>query len=271
MMTKTEHHYDETYGLKPPENYERFFVPTIGEPLAKDLIQKADLHLGERVLDVACGTGIIARLALNDVGNKGTVTGMDINPGMLAVARSITKDLPIDWLKASAEKMPFSDESFDIVICQLGLQFMENRAKALQEIHRVLVPGGRLALNVPGPAGKPFAILAENLKRYISPKAKEFVDQVFVLNDIGEIRELIHGPGFRNVNIQTYNKILPLPVPEDFFWQYVQSTPLSGILAEADEGAKALLEKEVVDQWQEFLDDTVFNYQQRIVTVSAMK
>lgn len=271
MKTKTKHHYDETYGLKPPENYERFFVPTIGEPLAKDLIQKADLRLGERVLDVACGTGIIARLALNNVGDKGTVTGMDINPGMLAVARSITKGLPIDWHEASADRMPFEDESFDMVICQLGLQFMENKSKALQEMHRVLVPSGCLALNVPGPAGKPFVILAENLKRFISPKAKDFVDRVFVLNDTGEIRELIHDSGFSKVKVEVKNKMLSLPGPKDFLWQYVRSTPLSGILAEADEEAKASLEKEIVDQWQEFVDDTTFNYRQRIVTVSALK
>jgi ubiquinone/menaquinone biosynthesis C-methylase UbiE len=272
MKTKIKQHYDENYGLKPPQNYERFFVPTIGEPVAKDLIRKADLRPGERLLDVACGTGIIARLALKKVGDEGTVSGLDINPGMLAVARSISKDLPIEWIEANAEKIPFEDESFDVVICQLGLQFMENRTAALQQMHRVLVPRGRLVLNVPGPAGKPFAIMAEAMERNISPNARKFVEHVFTLNDIEEIRKLVHNAGFDNVDIQAKNKLLSLPAPKDFFWQYIYSTPLAGVLAESDEEAKASLEEEVVNQWQQlFVDDNAFAYEQRIVIVNALK
>lgn len=271
MKTNKKQHYDESYGLKPPQNYERFFVPTIGEPLAKDLIRKVNLRPGERVLDAACGTGIIARLALREVGEEGTVAGLDINPGMLSVARSITKDLPIEWHEAIAEKMPFEDESFDVVICQLGLQFMDNRAAALREMHRILVTGGRLALNVPGPAGKPFEIMAEEMGRIISPEAGKFVDRVFVLNDTGEIRELIQNAGFSNISVEVKNKMFSLPAPKDFLWQYVQSTPLAGILAEAGEEARALLEKAVVDQWHEFMDGSAFVYEQRMVSVSAQK
>ena len=75
-------------GVNPPENYERYFVPNIGAPVAKDLIEIAALHPNERVLDVACGTGIVARLASQRVGTNGSVVGLDVNPGMLAVARS---------------------------------------------------------------------------------------------------------------------------------------------------------------------------------------
>lgn len=273
MKTEIKQQYNKNLGSKPPQNYERFFVPTIGEPVAKDLIRKAELQPGERVLDAACGTGIIARLALKKVGSKGTVTGLDINPGMLAVARSITKDLPIKWYEANAEKIPFEDQSFDVVICQLSFQFMEDRVAALQQMHRVLAPGGRLLLNVPGPAGEPFAIMAEAMERNISPEAKSFVDQVFALNDTEEIRELIQNAGFRKVDIQANNKALSLPSPKDFLWQYIYSTPLAGVLAEANEKAKTSLEEDVVNKWQEFVDedDNAFIYEQRIVTVSALK
>lgn len=273
MKTKVKQHYSELYGFKPPQNYERFFVPSIGEPLAKDLIRKAGLRRGERVLDVACGTGIIARLALKEVGAEGTVTGLDINPGMLAVARSLTRDLPIEFHEAKAEAMPFADELFDVVMCQLALQFMEDRVAALKEMHRVLVSGGRLVLNLPGPAGEPFAILAEGMERHIGPEARAFVDQVFVLNDTGEIRELLQNAGFGNVEVQTKNKMFSLPAPRDFLWQYVYSTPLAGLLMEADEEAKASLEADVVNQWQKFVDggDNAFIYEQRIVTVNALK
>jgi len=73
-----------------PENYEKFFVPAIGGPLAKDLVASASLQPGERVLDVACGTGVVTRLAARQVGQRGSVAGLDVNPGMLSVARSVT-------------------------------------------------------------------------------------------------------------------------------------------------------------------------------------
>lgn len=267
----TKQHYDETYGSKPPQNYERFFVPTIGEPVAKDLVRKADFQPGERVLDVACGTGIVARMALQKVGDDGSVTGLDINPGMIAVARSITEDMPIEWHEASAEDMPFPDESFDVVTCQMGLQFMENKTAALKEIYRVLVTGGRLLLNVPGPAGEPFEIFAESMGKNISPEAKGFVNHVFVLNDTDEIQQLISDAGFRDVDVQANKKMLSLPAPKAFLWQYVQSTPLAGVLAEVDDETKDTLETEIVDQWQQFVDDGAFMYKQRLVTVSALK
>lgn len=263
-------HYDETYGSKLSENYERFFVPAIGVPVAKDLLHKATLRPGERVLDVACGTGIIARLALEQVGTAGTVTGLDINPGMLAVARSIAPDT-IQWHEAGAEEMPFPEESFDAVICQMGLQFMESKSAALKEMYRVLTPGGRLVLNVPGPAGIPFEIMAKSMERNISPEAGGFVSQVFCLNDTGEIRRLISNAGFRDPVVESENKMLSLPAPKEFLWQYIQSTPLAGFLAEADESSKTSLEEEVIGQWQQFVNNGAFKYEQRMVTASARK
>jgi len=271
MKTITKQHYDETYGSKPPQNYERYFVPAIGEPVARDLIRKANLRPGERVLDVACGTGIIARLALQRIGTKGTVTGVDINPGMLAVARSITSDLPIEWQEANAEDLPYPADSYDIVFCQMGLQFMEDKPSALKEMHRVLVPGGRLFLNMPGPAGEPFVIFAEAMERYINPGAKEFVYTVFSLNDTDEIRQLVRDAGFSEVDVEANFKTMSLPSPKDFLWQYVNSTPLAGVLAVADEKDRTSLEKEVIDQWHHFVDDGTFMYDQRMITVSAGK
>lgn len=271
MKTITKQTYTEINRAKPSENYERFFVPAIGEPVAKDLIQKAELRFGEHVLDVACGTGIIARLAFQHVGEKGTVIGTDINPGMLLVARSITSDLPIEWQEANAEDLPFKDESFDVVFCQMGLQFMDDKLAALKEMHRVLKSGGRLFLNLPGPAGEPFAILAEVLERNISPKAKDFVYEVFSLNDTNAIKQLFYNAGFSNVDVDAKIKTLSLPAPKDFLWQYLYSTPLAKIISEADEEEKELLEEEVVDKWQNFVENDYLLYDQRINTVSTQK
>ena len=106
----------------PAVNYERYSVPAIGAPLAEDLVRAAALRPGQRVLDVACGTGVVARLAAQQVEVDGTVAGLDINPGMVAVARSETApEMPVEWHEASADSMPFPDESVDVVLCQMGL------------------------------------------------------------------------------------------------------------------------------------------------------
>lgn len=101
-------HFGRAYGGNAPENYERYFVPAIGAPVADDLIKVAALRKNERVLDVACGTGVVTRLASHSVGSAGTVAGLDVNPGMLAVARTATPPgMTIEWHEASAEDMPF--------------------------------------------------------------------------------------------------------------------------------------------------------------------
>src|SRR5262249_1850701 len=148
-----------------------FLVPTIFRPWAEALLTLAALQPGERILDVACGTGVVARLAAVQVGPTGQVRGVDLNPGMLAVARSVPAPTGavITWQEGTATALPLEDAAFDVVLCQQGLQFFPDRVAALQEMHRVLVPGGRLALSVWGPiASSPgFAVLAEALARHV--------------------------------------------------------------------------------------------------------
>src|SRR5712691_12561106 len=132
----------------PGEIYERHIVLAIFARWAPDLIEAAGVRSGERVLDVACGTGVVTRLLAERVGAGGRVVGLARDPGMLAVARTAASRLNIEWLEGSAVKMPLPDAAFDAVVCQQGLQFFPDRPAALREMHRVLVPGGRLALSV---------------------------------------------------------------------------------------------------------------------------
>jgi ubiquinone/menaquinone biosynthesis C-methylase UbiE len=267
-----EQHFGKAYGGNPPANYERFFVPAIGAPLATDLIRLALLRPGERVLDVACGTGVVARLASQQVGATGTVAGLDVNPGMLAVARSATPpSMPIEWHAASAEAMPLPDVSFDVVLCQMGLQFMPDKHAALREMRRVLVRGGRLILNVPGPTPRLFTIMGEALARHIGAEAAGFVNHVFSLHDTSEIQNLVSGAGFHDVSVQSDTKPLRLPEPEEFLWQYVHSTPLAGAVAQVDDERRGSLERDVVAKWQEFVKDRALVLQVHIVVATARK
>lgn len=264
--------FEKTYGPKPPENYERFFVPAIGAPLAHDLVRFAALRTGERVLDVACGTGVVARLAAEKVGRNGTVTGLDVNPGMLAVARATTpSDMAIEWHESPAEDMPLPDEEFDVVLCQMGLQFMTDKLLALKEMRRVLVPGGRLLLNLPGPTGETFAVLAKELARNISRRAAGFVNHVFSLHDVAEIQQLMSKAGFGAIAIQANKKVLNVPPAEEFLWQYVHSTPLAGVVATADEKDLVALQRKVVEKWRDFEENGNLMFHLRIVVASARK
>jgi ubiquinone/menaquinone biosynthesis C-methylase UbiE len=236
-------------------NYERYFVPAIGAPLAADLVALAALRPGERVVDVACGTGAVTRLARERVGAGGTVAGIDVNPGMLAVARTVPGASAIAWHEASAEELPAADESFDVAFCQLGLQFFSDRVAALREIRRVLVPGGRLLVNVPGPAPAVFATLEDALGRHVGAGAAGFVGAVFSLYREDEVRALVTTAGFATVETTSSVKTLRLPPPADFLWQYVHSTPLAGAAAQLDEEHRAALEDEVVAAWQPFTED----------------
>jgi ubiquinone/menaquinone biosynthesis C-methylase UbiE len=262
----------ETLSASAAENYERYFVPVIGAPLAADLIELAALRPGERVLDVACGTGVVARHALERVGDEGKVVGADINAGMLAVARAIGPEIDAsNWREASADKLPFPAEAFDVVLCQLGLQFFADKPAAVRELHRVLVRGGRLFVNVPGPTPGLFAELEDALARHLGPEVAGFVRAVFCLYDPAELREFLSGAGFEQVKARSNVVTLRLTAPEDFLWQYVHSTPLGAAVAQLDEEGCAALQREVVAAWQPFTDDGTLILQVGITNASARK
>jgi ubiquinone/menaquinone biosynthesis C-methylase UbiE len=268
----TQQVYGKTYGGTAAENYQRFFVPSIGAPVAEDLIGVADLRPGQRVLDVACGTGVVTRFAAERVGAAGAVAGLDVNPGMLAVARSHTPpDLAIDWYEASAESMPLPDEAFDVVLCQMGLQFVPNKLAALREMRRVLDTGGRAFVTVPGPKPPQFAIMADALARHLSPEAASFADLVFSMHDVDELTELMRSAGFREVEVQAKPKTVRLPAPADFLWQYIHSTPLAEAAAQAGEARRDALERDVCGQWQEFVADGSLLLQVGMTTAAALR
>lgn len=114
--------FDKGYAQNAAKNYEHYFVPVIAAPVAADLLEAAAIRPGERVLDVACGTGIVTRLTQERVGSTGRIAGLDPNVGMLTVARQAALLEPqVDWYEAPAEAIPLQDESFDVVLCGMGL------------------------------------------------------------------------------------------------------------------------------------------------------
>jgi ubiquinone/menaquinone biosynthesis C-methylase UbiE len=264
--------YGQAYGGTAPENYERYFVPVIGGPFAADLIEEAALRPGERVLDVACGTGVVARLAAERVGLSGTVAALDLNPAMLSVARSIASSgAAIQWYETSAESVPLPNDAFDAVFCQLGLQFVADKSAALREMRRVLAPAGRVLVSTP-PANAFFDVLEVAIARHVGREPAGFVRMVFSLGEPGTIERLFRDAGFEEVTVRTYTKPLRLPPAREFLWQYVHCTPLTGMIANLDAARIAALESDVVREWRPWSEDGGgISYEQGMNVAKACK
>lgn len=193
----------------PPEMYEQILVPAVVEPLSKKVIALAAPRPGERVLDLACGTGAVARAVAPIVGAAGAVVGVDVLPGMLAVARSLPAPdgATVEWVEADAGETGLPDASFDLVICQQGLQFFSDRGAAVAEVLRVLAPGGRFVAAVwqaveRQPFWKGFtAVEARNLAPL--GLAPEDVTVPFSFGDAAALRTLLEKAGFERVEVST--------------------------------------------------------------------
>jgi ubiquinone/menaquinone biosynthesis C-methylase UbiE len=183
--------------------YEEFFVPALFQQWADRMAEAARLAPGQTVLDVACGTGVLARAAAARVAPDGAVTGLDRNEAMLAVAGRRTP--AVDWRLARAESLPFPDAAFDAVVSQFGLMFFEDRAGALKEMWRVLRPGGRLAVAVWAPLDNSpgYAAMVALLQRLFGERVADALRAPFVLGDTDRLRALFGEARIPGLEIRT--------------------------------------------------------------------
>jgi len=239
------------------ENYERYFVPAIATPVSGELLGTADLRAGERVLDVACGTGLIARLAAEQVGPSGSVTGLDLAAEMIDVARTITAPTarPIEWHVGDATALLLPDNSYDVVLCQMGLMFIEVRELALAEMRRVLAPGGRLVVNTPGAIQPVFQLMEQAIVDHISPELAGFVGAIFSMHDPDAVADLLRRAGLGEVSSATYTAQFRLPAPAEFLWQYINLTPMATFVGQAPSASRVAMEEQVVETWQPYVVD----------------
>jgi ubiquinone/menaquinone biosynthesis C-methylase UbiE len=238
------------YSGTAAELYQSFFVPTIATPVSGELLRTAELRPGERVLDVACGTGVITRLAAEQVGRTGTVTAVDLAPDMLEVAKATpAAGAPIEWHQADAASLPLPDASYDVALCQMGLMFMEDRSSAVAELRRVLVPGGRVVINTPGRIQPLFEAMEQAIVEHIRPDLGAFVTAVFSMHDPSALAGLLRDAGFADPSSKEYTAHFTLPGPAQFLWDYINLTPLGPFVADATEEAKAAVERHVVEAW----------------------
>ena len=211
----------------PAWMFERYFGPAIFVPWTQVLLAYAAPRPGERVLDLACATGIVARHVAPIVGATGKVVALDINPDMLAVGRALPAPdgATIEWRHGDATALALPDGAFDLVLCQQGVQFVADRAAAVGEMRRVLADGGRLVLSLWQALEQHplyhalFAATARYLDVPIAALATPFA-----LPDAEELRSLLSAAGFGRIDIVPRTLEVHFPAPERF----VELTVLAG-------------------------------------------
>lgn len=190
------------------EIYERVLVPPLFRPFAEQLIGRVTPIPGDSVIDVACGTGIVARVARERLGSAAQIVGVDVAPAMLAVARST--DATIDWREGNATAIPVGGaERFTVLTCHQGLQFMPDKPAALHEMRRVLVPGGRVAIATwesldALPGMRDLNAIAE---RHVGP----IVDSRHSFGQASALKTLLVDAGFSDVTVGTISHNVQFP------------------------------------------------------------
>lgn len=203
----------------PAELFEQFFGPSLFKPWTDVLLEFADPRPGERVLDLACATGIVARKVAPVIGNGGRVVGLDVSPDMLSVARryAASEEVEVEWLEGPAEDLPLPDEAFDLVLCQQGVQFFEDPSRALAEAERVLADEGRVALNVWQPLDRHpvYRALLEAEARHLDADLGE-VATPFMFGGAERLQTLLDGAGFDRIGIAERTLDVEFGDPERF-------------------------------------------------------
>ncbi len=230
------------------EVYESCFVPAIFGAWAGRVADAAGVSRGNRVLDVGCGTGVLAREAVGRVGLEGHVVGLDLNEGMLAVAARTEPE--ITWRQGDAASLPFEDASFDVVVSQFALMYFPDRATSLSEMWRTLASGGRLAIAAWAPLGRApgYQILVDIVTRRCGGEAASVLAAPFVLGDQAELAKVVLDGGISGANVTPHEGSIRFRTVKEFIRMEVKGSPLADMVSDdametlAAESASALAE-----------------------------
>jgi ubiquinone/menaquinone biosynthesis C-methylase UbiE len=227
--------------------YERHLVPRFFDRFAADLVAGLDLQPGQHLLDVACGTGVVARHAAQQLVPDGKVTAVDRSPAMLAVGRRTVAPAhaPIAFARADATDLPLADDTVDHVTCQQGLQFFPDRRAALAEMFRVLSPGGRLAVSTCRDLRhqRVYRSLVDVLSRRLGADAARVTASPFALGDAGELRRLVTEAGSVEPTVTTRTFQIRFDSSEHLLVAEMSSSPLRVLVERLDRDVRhALLE-----------------------------
>jgi len=220
--------------------YEAQKVPSIFTPLAAATLSKVQVRPQDHVIDLACGTGAVTRLLAKALQPPKRIVGVDLNAGMIDVARAIADDMAIavEWFVGDAIALPFADGEYDLAICQQGLQFFPDKTAALSEIQRVLVSGGRLVVSVWKEASPLFVAMADALRKHIGLDAAERSLAPFSFGDADLIASLLAGAGFQDIGVETMTIDRVLGPAQQSIPLEIDGSPIAPDVAAAGDSAK---------------------------------
>jgi ubiquinone/menaquinone biosynthesis C-methylase UbiE len=252
--------------------YEHYLVTAVFDDWAADLVAGVDPPAGSRVLDVACGTGIVARHVARRPAAASEVQGVDVSPAMLGVARekAAEENLVIAFKKADAHQLPFPDASFDAVLCQQGLQFFADRPAALREMARVAAPGGKLGLSTcrslahqPG-----YRALIDVVARHVGAGAADIVRSPYAFGEVDDVRTLLADAGLGDPAVRIAIWPARFASAEALLRGEMLSSPLADVIERLDADVLAVVLDELASRLAPHTDDegVVFPFETLVVT-----
>lgn len=247
-----------------PTNYQGFLVPGMFTPFAAHLIADLRIAPGSAVLDVACGTGVVTRLAARATGATGSVTGIDIGAPMLAVARSQPAEAdsaPVTYLEASALELPLADRSFDYATCHHGFQFFPDRLAAIRELHRVLAPGGRVAIACwTGLERTPvFRAIRDSLRLHVGEEAGQMMNSPFSV-EATELADLLQTAGFTATEVECVELRATFRAVPDFGAAVIAAGPVAAHFNEASADSRQAVAAAVTEAAEQYTEGETVSF-----------
>ena len=225
-----EHDRNVLFQGAVPENYDRYLGPVIFEPWAEDLVSRLVGKKYERVLEIACGTGIVTRRLRDALPAKIEIVATDLNRDMLEFAKpKFREDEKVVWQQADASALPFPACSFDAAVCQFGVMFVPDKAAAMRESHRVLHSGGVFLFNVwDSFEANPFGQIAHTtIASFFENDPSKFYELPFGFHDSELIRKLLRDAGFERIEFFTETKRCRSSSAREFATGLVRGNPVA--------------------------------------------
>ena len=251
------------------EIYDQFFVPALFAEWPARVLKAAHVQTGDKILDVACGTGILARTAVSLIGSQGAVVGIDINEGMLAIAQK--KAPQISWKIAPAESLPFDNGTFDRVVSQFGLMFFTDQVKAITEMKRVLRPGGSLAVAVWDRLDKTpgYATVAQILEALFGQEVANSIEAPYNLGDKQRLTSLFAAAGIENMTIQTITGQARFSSVDSWIYTDIKGWTLADVISDEEYETLREIAPDRLSQFVQVDGSVAFDAPAHIVTWSA--